>query len=143
MTKDERRVLLRVICEAPPTRPDVEFGLQDKGGHVEPGVLLDDGALLFEGEARAIRGDQDDAILRGPFVHGPPAQRFLYLSCRSRPSPEAPWLFRLKVPLPKLGSMVLFDDDPGRPAIFEAHVKATGGGTVPLPGPGWLRVGDG
>jgi hypothetical protein len=126
-----RVIRLRLICEAPPTAPGLEFGLQDSSGAVEPGVPEPDGSLRFDAELRAVTTADGDTRLRGPIVHGPTGARFLYLSCRSRATPNAPWIFRLKVPLKDL--------DPAEAAV-QARVRTSGGGTVPLLGRGWTRL---
>jgi hypothetical protein len=122
---------LQLICEAPPTGPGVEFGLQDKGGRLEPGVAQPDGALLFRADVQVVLAPDGGVQLRGPIVHGRPTTQFLYLSCRRSGSPGASWLFRLKVPLVGI--------DPAADAV-EARIRATGGGSVPLLGGGWTRV---
>jgi len=123
-----RFVRLRLTCEAPPTGPGIEFGLQDKAASLQPGVREPDGALRFETEIRVVRVPDRGIRLRGPVVHGPPTAPFLYLSCRAAGPPAAPWILRLKVPLTGV-------DAAG--SLLAARVRATAGGSVPLIGGGW------
>jgi hypothetical protein len=140
----ERPIQLRLICEAPPpTRRagvTVDFGLQDKAGDLQPGLTLPDGSLRFEGQVRAIAGADGRLRLRGPIVHGTATAPFLYLSCRPAAPPGQPWIFRLKVPLARIDVRAL-----GRgagPVTLEARIRATSGGSVPLIGNGWTRIGE-
>ena len=132
MTTTNTRILvvrLRLICEAPPTDADIEFGLQDKSAGLQQGVREPDGALRFEADIRVVRAPDGGIRLRGPVVHGPPTAPFLYLSCRAAGSPAAPWIYRLKVPLTGVD---------GAGSLVTARVRATGGGSVPLEGVGWI-----
>ena len=144
MTRSERRVNLRLTCQAPPAHDSgtgLEFGLQDKDGQLTPGIVEPNGSERFEADLRAETGLDGSVRLLGPFVHGPPSGRFLHLSCRAAaPGPHA-WIFRLKVPLTgiadQLGARAGDSDEAIR---FEARVRASGGGTVPLLDTGWLRL---
>jgi hypothetical protein len=126
----ERSIRLVLICEAPPVSPGVEFGLQDKSGNLERGVSEPDGSLRFEADIRAVTLDDGTVTLRGPIVHGPPAARFLYLSCRDASRRDQDWLFRLKVPLAGID---------GDADAVKGRVRASRGGTVALLPPGWTR----
>jgi hypothetical protein len=130
---DGHPIRIRLTCDLPSMPPGTVFGLQDQAGRLVEGRLTADGSLAFEGEVHAVRGADGSVSLRGPIVHGTPAARFLYLSCRPARSGPAPWLFRLKVPLAGI--------DPDA-AVVEARIQATGGGSVPLLGDGWTVVGS-
>jgi hypothetical protein len=130
---DGHPIRIRLTCELPAMPPGTVFGLQDQDGRLAEGRLTEDGSLVFEGEIHAVRGADGSVGLRGPIVHGTPAARFLYLSCRPARSGPAPWLFRLKVPLSGI--------DPDATAVH-ARIQATRGGSVPLLGAGWTAVGS-
>jgi uncharacterized protein DUF5990 len=100
------RLRLRIICEQPP--PDTyagqptEFGLQDKQQALHPGSRLADGSLAFMCEVVVMKphagtGSPD---FGGPFVHGPPGARFLYLGWRP---PGGAWIRRFKIPFTGIG----------------------------------------
>jgi hypothetical protein len=124
----EDRVQVSVICEAPPLKPGFVFGLQDKSGSLHDGVEERDGSLRFEGEIRAVSLADGTVGLRGPIVHGRPGAFFLYLSCRPDGDPNAPWAFRVKVPL---------DGVDGSAAAVQGRIRPSGGGTARLLGDGW------
>jgi hypothetical protein len=142
----ERPVRLHLTCEDPPpvmrAGVPVEFGLQDKAGDLQPGLNLPDGSLRFEGQVHAIAGPDGKLRLRGPIVHGPSTAPFLYLSCRAAAPPGQPWIFRLKVPLDRIGAGALGRDRGAGPVTLEARIRATSGGSVALLGNGWVRRGE-
>ncbi len=87
---------LNLICiNPPPVSAQLLFGLQDKKGNLQPGLSLADGRLCFTGEVAVTRktGDPD---FGGPFVHGTPNERFLYLTYRTA---DGNIIRRLKAPL--------------------------------------------
>jgi Family of unknown function (DUF5990) len=134
-TPPERTIRLRLTCEEPPASPGIEFGLQDRSGALQPGMTEPDGSLRFEADIRAVALEDGTLSLRGLIVHGPPTARFLYLSCRTATGRDAPWIFRLKVPLAGIDGVA---------DAVEARVRASGGGTVALLGSGWTsRPGPG
>ena len=53
----------------------VDFGIQDKLGEIHAGKASKGRLLLFEIDIAVKRADQP--LFSGPFVHGPPAGRFL------------------------------------------------------------------
>jgi hypothetical protein len=130
----EHTIRFSLICEAPPTSPGIDFGIQDKFGALAPGKPEPDGSLRFDGEMRAVIIGDGTVRLRGSLVHGPPNGRFLYLSCRAAGRSNSPWLFRLKVPLVAI--------DGGATWVW-ARIRGSKGGTVPLLGSGWTSVVEG
>lgn len=130
-TRHERTIGLSLVCEAPPTRPGIEFGLQDKSSALLGGSSEPDGSVRFEGEIRAVSLDDGTVRLGGQIVHGPPSARFLYLSCRGKAQPDPGWIFRLKVPLAGI---------PPNARSVESRVRVSAGGTVPLLEGGWTRL---
>jgi len=132
-------VTFRVLLDEPPADPDLDFGLQDKDGHVQPGSPMPDGSCAFETSAQAVVGPGTGVRLRGPTIHGPADKQFLYLSARRKAAAIAFWQFRMKVPLPRVdtgGSGAAA----AAPIAYEVRIRATGGGTVQLPGDGWRRI---
>jgi Family of unknown function (DUF5990) len=93
-------IRLRVVYDGtPPNRWDggsKDFGLQDKANVLQLGKTQADGRVLFE-VTLAVKPEQTTApILLGDFVHGPPKERFLYLSWRNA---NGAYAQRLKLPL--------------------------------------------
>jgi Family of unknown function (DUF5990) len=94
---------LRLIAEAaPPDEHDsrrTEFGLQDKKQQLHPGQVQSDGTVQFDLDVRATFHLQTGTVrFTGPFVHGTPAEPFLYLSWGYEGGPPK-WIRRQKVPL--------------------------------------------
>ncbi|GAC1390190.1 MAG: hypothetical protein NVS4B11_06260 [Ktedonobacteraceae bacterium] len=135
-------VRLQLTCATSPQRPcdttEVEFGLQDRHQVVHPGQLQPDGSLLYEFDVAVIHQSETHEVrLRGSYVHGTPAAPFLYLSWKRLSPDPAPWLRRLKVPLPSFAweQVEVAQATP----CFAASVSGDGSGTVPLLGEGWIR----
>lgn len=76
----------------------VDFGIQDKKGGVHAAKHSKGGLLLFEMDI-AVKAARASPVFSGPFVHGPPGGRFLYLSWKKRGQHEHPWAWRIKMPL--------------------------------------------
>ncbi|MGH9627202.1 MAG: DUF5990 family protein, partial [Bryobacteraceae bacterium] len=77
----ERELNLRIILEKPSA--GVDFGLQKGRGSVYETIQTQRSNgedLRFEFTAR-IKADRNDAmpVFLGPFVQGPPGQRFVYI----------------------------------------------------------------
>lgn len=150
------RVRLRIRCVRPPRPEDhgAAFGLQDNTSthhwNLHPGRVLANGDYLFECECRVRprTGDEAPRFL-GPFVHGPAAGRFLYLSWRPTSShpgnaepPRPAWVRRMKIHLRTI-AWAQIDEAIRSDGVLEAAVQGTGrdGGpncaSVPLLGEGW------
>ena len=84
--------------ETPVTEGALDIGIQDKAQAVHSGRTAKDGAVYFECAVEA-RLDTSGLDFRGPFVHGTPQGRFLYLSWKRRVASAAPWYWRVKIPL--------------------------------------------
>ena len=89
-------ILLRVAVDHAPAGPGVAFGLQDKSGDVIDGVRGPRGRKTFEAPVRVTSGAGRLNFL-GPFTHGPPANRHLYLSQGTNGGEG--WVKRIKLPL--------------------------------------------
>jgi hypothetical protein len=72
------------------------FGLQDKAGVLHVGVSRPDGSIVFDLTLRLKSEGSDAPIFVGPFVHGPPTGRFLYLGWRDV---RGAFAQRLRLPL--------------------------------------------
>lgn len=97
----DQELTFRIILENPP--PGVDYGLQKGGGsdyEVTQTQRSKTGDLRFEFVARVKEGKDGQPVLLGPFVHGPPQERFVYLDIgTSAGQTDTPWSRRLKVPL--------------------------------------------
>jgi hypothetical protein len=82
----------------PEVAEPVDFGMQDKKSVVHPGKRGKGGVLHFEIDI-AVKLASAAPVFSGPFVHGPPGGRFLYLSWKKRGQHEHPWAWRIKIPL--------------------------------------------
>ena len=97
----EREITLRIVVERPPS--GVYFGLQKGSGSNYETVqtvesMSDD--LQFEFNLRVRQGKDGHPNFLGPFVQGPPHERFVYLdigTCAGQTN--TPWSRRLKIPL--------------------------------------------
>ena len=103
-----RRIYLRLIHDGvqpgAPLNEPMRFGLQDAKGEVHPGIRKSGNTRLFD-LTLEVSGDEKRGRpgLRGPFAHGPPADRFLYLSWKREGKHAAPWAWRIKIPLAGIG----------------------------------------
>ncbi len=115
-----------------------DFGLQDKSEVLHQGRLEADGSVSFDLSLEVKSGSAEAPVLVGPFAHGPPGGRFLYLGWRNRTGEYAQ---RLKLPLASIG----WDDirnasSAGKPLVcvlVDKHPRATTtganiGGTRPV-----------
>ena len=97
---DALTIQLRVVYDG--TQPNVwhggakDFGLQDKADLLFPGTTQRDGSVVFEVALTAKPGNASEPVFLGDFAHGPPKDRFLYLSWRNPAGGDAQ---RLKLPL--------------------------------------------
>jgi hypothetical protein len=96
----EQELNFRIILESPPA--GVDYGLQKGGGRdyeVVQKQRSKTGDLLFEFSARVKEGKDGEPVLLGPFVHGPPHERFTYLDIgKYAGQTDCPWSRRLKIP---------------------------------------------
>lgn len=91
---------LRIVYDGTP--PNVwdggakDFGVQDKANVLYPGKTGRDGSIVFEVELPVKPGKGPEPVFLGDFAHGPPKERFLYLSWRNS---NGAYAQRLKLPL--------------------------------------------
>ena len=115
---------LRIIIEQPPT--GVDYALQKGSGSVYETVQKQRSQgqdLIFEFQPSIREGVSDSmAALGGPFVQGPPRQRFVYIdigTCAGQAG--SCWSRRLKIPLEGIPSKAI-----GAGGVLEARVPGTG-----------------
>jgi hypothetical protein len=94
----KQTIPLSIICHNPPSAPGATFGLQDKTQTLHAGVTQPDGALRFTCTVSAEQPPDGTPNFRGPFTHGTPADRFLYLSL-GQGGAQPHWVRRIKVML--------------------------------------------
>ena len=116
---------LRIVVERPPA--GVDFALQKGSGHaysMEQKQRSSEGKdLAFEFQPTVRDGAPDGmAALGGPFVQGPPRQRFVYLDIGTMAGQaDSCWSRRMKVPLEGISRKMI---DAG--GVLEARVPGTG-----------------
>ena len=97
----EQEVNFRIILVKPP--PGVDYGLQKGGGskyEVTQKQRSKAADLRFEFDARVKEGKDGQPVFLGPFVQGPPHERFVYLDIGTYAGQsDTPWGRRLKIPL--------------------------------------------
>ncbi len=97
----DQELNFRIILESPP--PGIDFGLQKGGGsnyEVIQTQRSKTGDLQFEFSARVKEGKDGQPVFLGPFVQGPPQERFVYIGIGTFAGQTGtPWSRRLKVPL--------------------------------------------
>jgi hypothetical protein len=119
-----RGLVLRIIIEQPPA--GVDFGLQKGSGTAYETVQKQRSEgedLVFEFQPSIKEGVFDSmAAFGGPFVQGPPRQRFVYLdigTCAGQA--DSCWSRRLKIPLDGIPAKYLRTG-----GVLEARVPGTG-----------------
>ena len=73
-----------------------DFGLQDKDGHLAKGSSGAGSTIIFEFSLEVKSATSGAPVFVGPFCHGSPKERFLYLSWRNV---QGNFAQRLKLPL--------------------------------------------
>ena len=125
----ERELKLRIILEKPPA--DVDFGLQ-KGRGNEYEVIQKQRStakdLTFEFDVRVKDSPKEDQpTFLGPFVQGPPAERFVYIdigTCAGQA--DSCWSRRLKIPLRGITWEIVDRMLADPKSILETRVPGTG-----------------
>jgi hypothetical protein len=119
-----RELTLRIIIEQPP--PDVDFALQKGSRAVYDTVQKqrssgDDLAFEFQPLIRA-GTSKSMPTLAGPFVQGPPKQRFVYIDIgKYAGQADSCWSRRLKIPLDGISAEMF-----AAGGVLEARVPGTG-----------------
>ena len=109
MPATPKKLLLRLVCTSMPETPAEEgaldVGIQDKKQILHAGLPGKNGEMHFECSAVALVDALSGGIdFRGPFVHGTPQARFLYLSWKRTGAAATPWYWRVKIPLASIGA---------------------------------------
>jgi hypothetical protein len=104
---EKRQIAIRLIHDGvqpgTPLDEPMRFGVQDTKGGVHPGLTEPGDARPFD-LTLDVKGDEvSPPIFGGPFAHGPPTGRFLYLSWKREGQHEHPWCWRIKIPLSGIG----------------------------------------
>jgi hypothetical protein len=120
----DRELTLRIVLERPPA--GVDFGLQKGSGSLFETVQTQRSTgkdLVFEFQPVIRKGVPDSvAALSGPFVQGPPRQRFVYIDIGTiAGQADSCWSRRLKVPLAGIPAKALATG-----GVLEARVPGTG-----------------
>jgi len=122
----EQELNFRIILESPP--PGVDYGLQKGGGsnyEVVQKQRSKTGDLHFEFSARVKEGKDGEPVLLGPFVHGPPNERFAYLDIGTYAGQtDTHWSRRLKIPFRGITWDVV--KKASRGGLLETRVPGTG-----------------
>jgi hypothetical protein len=144
------KLTLRIVLENPPA--GVDFGLQKGRGSDYETVQKQRSRgedLRFEFKVRVKIGPKDQLpVFVGPFVQGPPGERFVYLDIGTYAGQKnTSWSRRLKVPLSGIAWDVL-DRSSVSGVVLEARVPGTGRDGGPncatvKPFDGWKRVDGG
>ena len=148
MRTDRFELPLRVVVQDPV--PELAMALQR--GAAGKAELVGPSASSGEPLAFDLKVTVDGALpdgrprLLGPYVQGPPLERFVYLCVgHYAGQADANWAGRVKIPLGGITRAMVDALSPG--ARLEAHIPGRGrnGGpalaTVPILEPGWGAVG--
>jgi hypothetical protein len=136
-----RPLRLRLSCpdfaarEAVPT----EMGIQDRHRVLHAGTCQEDGTITYDITVSVVRHPADGSVrYRGPFVHGTPAEPYLYISLRPVGAQPAAWRRRLKVRFPTL----TWDEVASLPesAVLATYISGERSRTVPLHTYEWTRL---
>ena len=123
----DQELTFRIVLESPP--PGVDYGLQKGGGNdyeVTQKQRSKAGNLQFEFGARVKEGKDGSPVFLGPYVQGPPQERFVYLDIGTYAGQtDTHWSRRLKVPLRGITwDLVKQSSKPSH--VLETHVPGTG-----------------
>ena len=123
----DQELNFRIVLESPP--PGVDYGLQKGGGNdfeVTQKQRSKTGDLQFEFSARVKESKDGSPVFLGPYVQGPPQERFVYLDIGTYAGQTGtPWSRRLKIPLRGITwDLVKQLSKPSH--VLETHVPGTG-----------------
>jgi hypothetical protein len=118
-----RQLTLRIVIEQPPA--GVDFALQKGSGSAYEPVQKqrsDGNDVSFEFQPSIREGISDSmAAMGGPFVQGPPKQRFVYVDIGTAAGQhDSCWTRRMKIPLEGIPAKMLRSG-----GVLEARVPGT------------------
>ena len=137
----------RIILEHPPE--GVDYALQKgKGSQYEcvQKQRSEGKTIHFEFRAGPAMDKENQPDFRGPFVQGPPKQRFVYLNIgMSAGQKDTGWNRRLKIPLKGITEEMIQPSKTGTGFILETKIPGRGPDGSPScatvkPFPGWKKV---
>jgi hypothetical protein len=100
MSDFPRDIRVKLVCKTPlPTNEPATVGIQDKNQDIDEGTRKRDGSFEFDCVIQVRDKGAGNLDFAGPFVHGTPAARFMYLSWKRTVAATAPWVQRVKIPL--------------------------------------------
>lgn len=100
MSNFPRDLQVTLVCKTlPPMNEPATVGIQDKDQHVHEGTRKRDGSYEFRCVIQARDKGAGNIDFAGPFVHGTPAARFIYLSWKRSVADASPWVQRVKIPI--------------------------------------------
>ncbi len=121
-------LMLKIILVEPPT--GVDFGLQKGSGSKYETVQIQRSGkkiVQFEFEVGIKTAKDGGYDFNGPFVQGPPHQRFIYIDIgKSAGQPGSVWNRRLKIPLAGMAGDAIKQALAGETIVFETMVPGTG-----------------
>lgn len=135
----EQEIKLCIVLESPPS--GIDFGLQKGGGNDHETIQKQrstTGDLSFEFLIRVREGKEGQPNFLGPFVQGPPNERFVYIDIGTYAGQQnTHWSRRLKVPLRSITWKLIKEGK-----TLETRIAGTGkdGGptcATPKPFDGW------
>jgi hypothetical protein len=124
----EAGITLHIIIESPP--PGVGFGLQKgRGSNYETVQKQTSGAKDLHFKCKvSIKEMKDGSVnLLGPFVQGPPSERFIYIdigTCAGQTN--TPWSRRLKIPLSGIAKDMIQELAKDPQMVVQCRVPGTG-----------------
>lgn len=125
-SKRNASVTFRIRVANPPRGSGTRFGVQDKSGDLMGSVATPTGSAVYEVAVDVSeRGTGEMPNFLGPFAHGSPGARFLYLSHGT--DGGSGWVKRIKLPLSPI-SWAMIESGAGR--ALETDVDGRRSGTV-------------
>lgn len=139
-----QEIFIRIILETPPT--GVDFGIQKGSGNKYETILKQrssDKDLCFEFKISVKEKDAASYNFTGPYVQGPPNERFIYVDIGTAAGQfDSIWTRRLKVPLRDISAETIQQLLTDSSLVLETKVPGTGKDGGPncatvKPFPGW------
>ena len=121
------QLLIRIILEAPPA--GVDYGIQKGSGNKYETIEKQrsgGGDLQFNFSIMIKNTDPASPDFSGPFVQGPPGERFIYIDIgKAAGQFDTSWSRRLKIPLQNIPLKNILMEKPGILSGNEAIVMVT------------------